>query len=137
MHPILFTLHQKKIYVYHNIGCRLEKYYCRRMGYSASYLWVSPCSGLSKRTHEKPLFPEKIFFPLLEAHDGNLPRIGTEVIGHQTLIFGGHAMTELTPVNKAKYVKSLQPFLPQHADFQSIAGEIIPNQDDWLIFANT
>jgi hypothetical protein len=83
--------------------------------------------------HYKPLFPEKIFFPLLEGHDGNLPCIGTDIIAHQILILGGHKMTTLTPVNKAKYPKSLQPFLPQYADYQFIVGEMIPNQDDWLM----
>jgi hypothetical protein len=86
--------------------------------------------------HYKPLFPEKLFFPLLEAHDGALPRIGEEITGHQTLIFGGHTLTMLEPVHKAQYPEKLQPFLPQYADYQSLAGEIIPNQDDWLIFAD-
>jgi hypothetical protein len=82
--------------------------------------------------HYVPLFPKKLFFPLLEAHDGGLPRLGEYMLGYRILIFGGHAASTLIPVNLNRYAKHLRPFLPQYADFKLIMREPIPNQDEWL-----
>ena len=83
--------------------------------------------------HYAPLFPDKIFFPLLEGHDGKVPHIGKNIKMHQQIIYGRHLqMVSLNNMYIHLLPEQLQPFLPRYASYQSLDGEILPNNDDWL-----
>lgn len=83
--------------------------------------------------HYEPIFPRKIFFPLLEGHDGNVPHIGQNIRMHQHIIYGSVSQIESTlPLSISNVPETLHPFLPQYVGYQSLEGKVLPNNDDWL-----
>ena len=84
--------------------------------------------------HYEPMFPNKIFFPLLEGHDGKVPRIGQHIRMHQQIIYGSVSRIESTLLSLSvpSLPETLLPFLPKYIGYQSFDGKILTNNDDWL-----
>ena len=84
--------------------------------------------------HYEPMFPKKIFFPLLEGHDGKVPRIGQDVRMRQQIIYGSVSRIESTLISLSipHLPKALHPFLPKYVGYQSLDNQVFPNNDTWF-----
>lgn len=85
--------------------------------------------------HYEPMFPRKIFFPLLEGHDGNVPRIGQNIRRHQQIIYGSMSQFDSTfiPLSIPQVPEALIPFLPKYVGYNTYEGAILPNNDVWFV----